>query len=102
MTSVVQKAPAVYDEFHCLSLEPSGLHDSEFNAMLRLMKAVLYEKPWTMTVVDLPKPIPGEGEVLLSIRAVGICGSDIHGFTGESGRRSPDMVMGHEVGAIVS
>lgn len=70
--------------------------------MLRLMKAVLYEKPWTMTVVDLPKPIPGEGEVLLSIRSVGICGSDVHGFTGESGRRSPDMVMGHEVGALVA
>jgi len=66
------------------------------------MKAVLYEKPWTMTVVDLPKPIPDDGEVLLSVSSVGICGSDVHGFTGESGRRSPDMVMGHEVGALVA
>ena len=70
--------------------------------MMARMKAVLYEKPWTMTVVDLPQPEPGEGEVLLAIEAVGICGSDVHGFTGESGRRSPDMVMGHEVGARVA
>lgn len=70
--------------------------------MLTDMKAVLYEKPWTMTVVDLPQPQPGEGELLLAIEAVGICGSDIHGFTGESGRRSADMVMGHEAGARVA
>ena len=70
--------------------------------MLGLMKAVLYEKPWTMRVVDLPRPEPRTGEVLLAVDAVGICGSDVHGYTGESGRRAPDMVMGHEVGARVA
>ena len=70
--------------------------------MLSLMKAVLYEKPWTMRVVDLPLPQPRAGEVLLAVDAVGICGSDVHGFTGESGRRAPDMVMGHEVGGRVA
>ncbi len=70
--------------------------------MLGAMKAVLYEKPWTMRVVDLPQPQPRAGEVLLAVDAVGICGSDVHGFTGESGRRAPDMVMGHEVGARVA
>lgn len=43
-----------------------------------------------------PCPQPGAGEVLLRIAATGICGSDIHGFTGENGRRSPGQVMGHE------
>ena len=70
--------------------------------MLNSMKAVLYEKPWTMRVVDLPLPQPQDGEVLIAVDAVGICGSDVHGFTGESGRRAPNMVMGHEVGGRVA
>ena len=66
------------------------------------MKALVYEQPWKMTLQDLPKPKPEAGEVLIKMEAVGICGSDVHGFTGESGRRAPDMVMGHEVvGRIV-
>ncbi len=56
-----------------------------------------------MSVEELPRPQPAEGEVLLRSVAVGICGSDVHGFTGESGRRKPDMVMGHEaVGEVVA
>tara|TARA_B100001057_G_scaffold60519_2_gene53690 strand:- start:841 stop:1881 length:1041 start_codon:yes stop_codon:yes gene_type:complete len=66
------------------------------------MKALLYEEPWKMTLQDLPKPELQPGEVLLRMESVGICGSDVHGFTGESGRRAPGMVMGHEVvGRIV-
>ncbi|MEX0775891.1 MAG: alcohol dehydrogenase catalytic domain-containing protein [Phycisphaeraceae bacterium] len=61
------------------------------------MEALQYHGPWQMTLVELPMPEPGEGEVLLRTLAVGICGSDVHGFTGESGRRQPGMVMGHEV-----
>ena len=67
-----------------------------------LMRALVYNGPWDMTLQDLPQPRPGSGEVLLRIKAVGICGSDVHGFTGESGRRAPGMVMGHEaVGEVV-
>ena len=65
------------------------------------MKAVLYNGPWDMSVVDLPAPEPGHGEALLRVDTVGICGSDVHGFTGESGRRAPGMVMGHEVSGTV-
>ena len=55
-----------------------------------------------MTLEDLPKPELQPGEVLIKMESVGICGSDVHGFTGESGRRAPGMVMGHEVvGRIV-
>ncbi len=61
------------------------------------MKALVYEEPWKMTLRDLPKPDPAPGEVVIKIESVGICGSDVHGFTGESGRRAPGMVMGHEV-----
>ena len=61
------------------------------------MKALRYDGPWEMSLIDLPEPKAGPGEVLLRSEAVGICGSDVHGFTGESGRRKPGMVMGHEV-----
>jgi len=51
---------------------------------------------------DLPRPVLQPGEVMVKMESVGICGSDVHGFTGESGRRAPGMVMGHEVvGRIV-
>jgi L-iditol 2-dehydrogenase len=46
--------------------------------------------------VNFPEPTPGPGEVLVKIRACGICGSDIHGMDGRSGRRQPPIVMGHE------
>ena len=65
------------------------------------MKALRYDGPWKMTLVDLPTPTPGPGEVLLKPEAIGICGSDVHGFTGESGRRKPGMVMGHEIAGRV-
>ena len=66
------------------------------------MKALVYQEPWKMTLEDLPKPELQPGEVLIKMESVGICGSDVHGFTGESGRRAPGMVMGHEVvGRIV-
>ena len=66
------------------------------------MKAVVYNGPWDMEVVELPTPQPAAGEALLRVDAVGICGSDVHGFTGESGRRAPGMVMGHEVSGTVA
>jgi len=65
------------------------------------MKALVYNGPWDMTLEELPKPKPASGEILVRVDAVGICGSDVHGFTGESGRRTPGMVMGHEFAGTV-
>ncbi len=67
------------------------------------MKILEYQGPWKMTIEEAPIPEPAADEVLLKSIAVGICGSDVHGFTGESGRRKPGVVMGHEaVGKIVA
>ena len=67
------------------------------------MQALVYQGPWKIAVEDRPDPVPGEGEVLIRVLATGICGSDLHGYTGENGRRHPDQVMGHEiVGAVVA
>lgn len=66
------------------------------------MRALVYGGPWKLTVEDRPDPVPGPGEALLRVIATGICGSDLHGFTGENGRRVPGMVMGHEtVGRVI-
>lgn len=65
------------------------------------MKALRLEEIGRLEVVELPDPTPAAGEVRLRIVATGICGSDIHGFTGDNGRRFPGQVMGHESVAIV-
>lgn len=61
------------------------------------MRALVYHGPWQIAVEEVDDPEPGPGEALLEVRAAGICGSDLHGFTGHTGRRSPGQIMGHEV-----
>lgn len=56
----------------------------------------------TMEIADLPDPIAEAGQVLIQIEATGICGSDLHGFTGDNGRRYPGQIMGHEASGRIS
>ncbi|MFN7629501.1 MAG: alcohol dehydrogenase catalytic domain-containing protein, partial [Pirellula sp.] len=65
------------------------------------MKALLLSEIKKLEVVEIPKPEIGPDDLLVSVRACGICGSDIHGFDGSSGRRIPPLVMGHEAAGIV-
>lgn len=65
------------------------------------MKALVYKGPGVVAMEDQVEPRPGPGEVLVAVRAVGVCGSDVHGFTGGTGRRVPGAVMGHEVAGVV-
>ncbi len=67
------------------------------------MKALVFEGPHHITVQERPDPEPGPGEIALSVIATGICGSDLHGYTGENGRRFAGQVMGHEtVGRVAA
>jgi threonine dehydrogenase-like Zn-dependent dehydrogenase len=67
------------------------------------MRALVLADFWKLTVDDVPEPEPGPGDVLISVVATGICGSDIHGYTGENGRRVRGQVMGHEtVGRVLA
>jgi L-iditol 2-dehydrogenase len=67
------------------------------------MKALLLSAYSDLNVVDLPTPTPAADEVLIEVAACGICGSDVHGYDGASGRRIPPIVMGHEAaGTIVA
>ena len=66
------------------------------------MKALLLSEYKHLAVADLPTPTPGDGEVLIRVAACGICGSDVHGYDGTSGRRIPPLVMGHEAAGLVA
>jgi L-iditol 2-dehydrogenase len=60
------------------------------------MKALMFDAPWAMPFRDVPDPQARAGHAIIRVKAVGVCGSDVHGFTGSTGRRSPGIIMGHE------
>ena len=66
------------------------------------MKALVLSEYKQLELQDVPQPVPGPGEVLIRIAACGICGSDVHGYDGSSGRRIPPLVMGHEAAGTIA
>lgn len=66
------------------------------------MKALLLSEYKKLDVVDFDRPAIGGNDVLVQVKACGICGSDIHGYDGSSGRRVPPLVMGHEAAGVVA
>ncbi len=66
------------------------------------MKALLLSKYNQLELTDVPVPDAGPGELLVRIAACGICGSDVHGYDGSSGRRIPPIIMGHEAAGVVA
>jgi len=65
------------------------------------MKALLLTDYKKLAVTEMPMPQVAEDEVLVRVRACGICGSDIHGYDGSTGRRIPPLVMGHEAAGVI-
>ncbi len=65
------------------------------------MKSLLLSEYSHLEIADLPLPAVRRGEVLVRVEACGICGSDVHGFDGSTGRRIPPIVMGHEAAGTV-
>lgn len=66
------------------------------------MKALLLSEYNRLEIVDVPMPRPGPDEVLVRVEACGICGSDVHGYDGSTGRRIPPIIMGHEAAGTVA
>ncbi len=66
------------------------------------MNALLLSEYKHLAVTTLPVPVPAATDVLVQVAACGICGSDVHGFDGTSGRRIPPLVMGHEAAGVVA
>jgi L-iditol 2-dehydrogenase len=65
------------------------------------MKALVLSEYKKLDLVEVAKPQPSEEELLIKIQACGICGSDVHGYDGSTGRRLPPIVMGHEAAGII-
>ena len=65
------------------------------------MRALMLTDYKKFEMTDIPEPSAGQDDVVIRIRACGICGSDVHGFDGSSGRRIPPLVMGHEAAGVV-
>lgn len=65
------------------------------------MKSMMLTEPKKLEIQDSPIPSFGKDEVLIRVKACGICGSDVHGYDGSSGRRIPPLIMGHEAAGLI-
>lgn len=66
------------------------------------MKALVLDKYMELNYRDFPAPVIKSSEVLVKVKACGICGSDIHGMDGSTGRRQPPLIMGHEASGEIA
>lgn len=66
------------------------------------MKALLLTDYMHLELTDMAVPAIGAQDVLVRVRSCGICGSDVHGIDGSTGRRIPPLVMGHEAAGIIT
>lgn len=66
------------------------------------MKGLVLVDASRFEVRDVPKPQIAADEVLVEVKACGICGSDVHGMDGSSGRRKPPIIMGHEAAGVIA
>jgi L-iditol 2-dehydrogenase len=66
------------------------------------MKALLLKEYKQLEVTRVPNPEIEPEEVLVRVEACGICGSDVHGYDGHTGRRIPPLIMGHEASGVVA
>jgi threonine dehydrogenase-like Zn-dependent dehydrogenase len=66
------------------------------------MKALVLKDYKQFACEEVPEPVPGSAEVLVAVKACGICGSDVHGMDGSTGRRRPPIIMGHEAAGVIS
>jgi L-iditol 2-dehydrogenase len=65
------------------------------------MKAMLLKAYKELIITEAPRPEAGPADLLVRVKACGICGSDVHGFDGSTGRRIPPIIMGHEAAGVV-
>ncbi len=66
------------------------------------MKALVLNRYSQLDYQEFPAPTPAADEVLVRVRACGVCGSDIHGWDGSTGRRRPPLIMGHEASGEIA
>ena len=67
-----------------------------------IYERLLLKEYMKLELTAMPEPEIAADEVLIRVRACGICGSDVHGLDGSTGRRIPPLVMGHEAAGEVA
>ena len=66
------------------------------------MKALVLKEYKKFSFEEVPEPQLGAEDVLVAVKACGICGSDVHGMDGSTGRRRPPIIMGHEASGVIA
>jgi len=66
------------------------------------MKALVLDEYMELNYRDFPDPVIEHDEVLIKVKACGICGSDVHGMDGSTGRRQTPLIMGHEASGEIA
>ena len=66
------------------------------------MRGIVWHGPGQMSVEEVESPEIGPGQVVVRPEATGICGSEIEGYLGKMGNRTPPLVMGHEFAGTVT
>lgn len=65
------------------------------------MRAAVCHEPYDLTIEDVDKPEPGEGEVVVQVKATGVCGSDVDGYIGKHPWIELPIILGHECSGVV-
>jgi len=102
-----ERAKTRLKESHRLPLQPAPAETpvllvAAYHKGTRKMQALLLRNYLQLEIAELPEPAIGPGDVLVRVRACGICGSDVHGLDGSTGRRIPPLVMGHEAAGVIA
>jgi threonine dehydrogenase-like Zn-dependent dehydrogenase len=66
------------------------------------MKALVLKEHKRFACEEVPAPEAGPADVIVAVKACGICGSDVHGMDGSTGRRRPPIIMGHEAAGVIT
>ena len=66
------------------------------------MRAILCEQPGTLCLIERPRPVPSQDEVVVKIRRMGVCGTDLHIFQGKHPFLEYPRVMGHELAGEIA
>jgi L-iditol 2-dehydrogenase len=67
-----------------------------------ILKALVLEEYNHFVFKEVPEPVLGTNDVMVRVNACGICGSDVHGMDGSTGRRIPPLIMGHEAAGVIA
>ena len=67
------------------------------------MKTIILDQPGTFRLTETAEPTaPGAGEVVVRVRSVGVCGTDLHAYRGKQPFFTYPRIVGHELGVVVA